>query len=71
MRRLMVSQHSGGRLGAMRVTRAAGWLSIARSEGWLIISPSVASVMGLVFLPTFHLFPRNPRAFYTPWLGLG
>ena len=55
----------------MRVTRAVGWLSIAPSEGWLIISPSVASVMGLVFLPTFHLFPRNPRAFYTPWLGLG
>ena len=68
-RRLLVAQHSGGGLGAMRVTRVTGWLNIAPGEGWLIILPSVASVMGV--LPTFHLLPRNLRAFYTPWLGLG
>ena len=67
----MLAQYRGRGLGAMRVTPAARWLIIAPCEGWLIISPSVASVLGVVLLPTFHLLPRNPRTFYTPWVGLG
>ena len=73
MRRLVLAQYRGGRLGAMmRVARAVRWLMIKPSvEGWLMSTPLVTGVRRVPPPPTFYLLPRNTRALYTPWFGLG
>ena len=72
MRRLVLAQHRGGRLGPMRVARAVRWLMIKPSvEGWLMSTALVTSVMRVPPPPTFYLLPRNTRALYTPSFGLG